>query len=453
MIRLLLLCLLILPSASAWAHMGHAGVRQIRFPDNRPEAVWLVVQNVGLLVPDGGDYRWLCDEAITTKPGFNDLVPLDAEGAIWVAATRFGLFRTVDAGCSFEPTEGLLSRHQIAAISPHPDVPGEAILFTETTTLDDDVFITEDAGDTWTPAGLNLLWPLHVLVRSPADPRRIYGVHRNGAVRSDDGGRSFRPIAHAPNGDDVSARDVRVLTTAPDDADVVYGSIDRLPESTLIRSRDGGETWSSLAQLEEVPDSLVISARDGTMLLTLPFGGLRRSTDGGETWASRPLLEANQSASCLFTGPDDQVWACAIGGSQFIIQSPDFGETWTPAFARDFKQVTGGWGCGEETATAIACASACDRATEDCGETPGPEAAPAEPPSMSTDAGAAQDGGASEPTGHVDAIVGDPSDVVGPGDGGDGGCQQGQNGPSPWLWGLGLVCLFRHRRCASGRRL
>ena len=74
MIRLLLLCFLLVPIGPVWAHVGQAGVRQIRFPDNRPEAVWLVVQNVGLLVPDGDDYRWLCDEAITTKPDIETVV-------------------------------------------------------------------------------------------------------------------------------------------------------------------------------------------------------------------------------------------------------------------------------------------------------------------------------------------------------------------------------------------
>ena len=151
------LALGLLLSAAAEAHLGAPAVRQIRFPAQRAEPMWIVVRNVGLLIPDGDGYRWLCDEAITTKPGFNDLAPLDAEGVIWAAATRFGLYRTLDGGCSFEPVEGVLSRHQVRSISPNPMVPGEALLITETTTLDDDVFITTDAGETWTPAGLSLL--------------------------------------------------------------------------------------------------------------------------------------------------------------------------------------------------------------------------------------------------------------------------------------------------------
>jgi hypothetical protein len=392
---------------------------------------------VGLLASDGDGFSWLCDEAISNKPGFNDLAPLDADGVVWVAATRFGLFRTLDGGCTFTPVGERLGRHQVAGISPNPAVPGEALLYTETTTLDDDVYVTTDAGETWTPAGLDLFYPIHSLVRSAADPRRVYAIHDETAVRSDDGGRSFAEMAFAPPGDDAEPRDVYVLATDPHDANVVYAAILRLPEPHLIRSDDGGASWALLSRLEGNPHTLVISPTDGTMLLSVPSIGLKRSTDGGETWTPLPLLEDGQSVSCMFTAPDGAVWACALRGHQFVIRSTDFGDTWRPAFARDFTQVTSSWACGEETPTAMACAEACDRAVEDCGEVPLDEDAgvDAMPP---PEAGPAVDATVVDAT-----VVADLAGTRG-GGGAEASCQSNSGGPI--TGGLALLLLIALRR-------
>ncbi len=366
--------LLVLIPRPAAAHLGEPTVKTLRFPDSRAEAPWFVVDNVGLLALDGG-WSWLCDEGISPEPGLEDLAPIDADGQTWLAATRSGLRRTTDAGCSFAVVPGF-EEHTVGHLSPDPDRPGAAVIGTTTVGGPlNDVWRTADAGETWQPAGLALAGRVRGMLRAEADADVIYVVHTQGALRSDDGGASFTPITLGPpeeNGrPEPVGTDIVLLATDPADPLIVWSSFVRFPTSYLLRSADGGVSWQVMAEFSDGPDTLIIDPASGEMLLSMALEGLRRSVDGGRTWAQEFFPEPRAWVDCLTRGPAGRLWACVRRDAPYMVAvSDDFGVTWSGLFAADFTEIERGWGCPADSSTATACADACDRATEDCSAMP-----------------------------------------------------------------------------------
>lgn len=357
-------------AATAAAHLGEPTIKRLRFPPARAGETWLIVDNVGLLARADDRWTWLCDEAITPLPGLADLAPLDAAGATWIAATRSGLYRTTDAGCAFTLVPGT-EADAWDFLAPRPDRPGEALAGTVTIGADpNDVYRTTDAGATWTPAGLALPGRVRGLLRADADPAIVYLVHTDGALRSDDGGASFTPIALAPppEADErpPTGTDITLLATDPRDPRVVWSAYIRFPDSDLLRSRDAGATWATVARFSDTPQSLVIDPATGALTLAMPLEGLRRSTDDGANWEPLFLPEPNAWLDCLTRAPDGALWACARRGAPWLVASTPDGEDWSGHFAADYRDIAGPWRCPAESPTAIACATACDRSREDC---------------------------------------------------------------------------------------
>lgn len=108
-----------------------------------------------------------------------------------------------------------------------------------------------------------------------------------GIIRSDDGGSSWSPVAF------TGESDFHVLTAGTDGT--LFGIASGAPE--LLASRDGGQSWSTAAALSAV--DLVVTEQG---LVAATEQGLQVSTDQGESFASiegSPLL---YSVDALSTG-------------------------------------------------------------------------------------------------------------------------------------------------------
>jgi photosystem II stability/assembly factor-like uncharacterized protein len=101
---------------------------------------------------------------------------------------------------------------------------------------------------------------------------------------------------------------------------------------TVIASRDGGETWQSIAPTwknfaAEGIDPHVYAARissDGVMMIAGEFGLILRSATGGATWE---LLHKGDASLFAMHLRDDGV-GYAVGQSGTIFRSTDRGSTW-----------------------------------------------------------------------------------------------------------------------------
>ncbi|MFN3197053.1 MAG: WD40/YVTN/BNR-like repeat-containing protein [Bradymonadia bacterium] len=387
--------------------------------------------------PNGS--RWLCEDAVEPGAGFRAVLPMGVEAKRWWVATDLGLFFTEDGGCNFSVAEGPLAGAIPHGISPRPETilrpeGAEFVVATATFGARNDVWWTEDGGQTWSSAGLDIEGRVYSLIRSPVDPNLMYVAHAEGAARSEDGGRTFLPMALGPSELEVLPVEFSLIGASAAERDRVYAVVQRFPTSLLLSSADGGDTWSVATELDEYPRGMATNEA-GSVRVTVPFSGVLRQESPDAPWSLTP--EEIPFLGCLTPGPAGDLWACSnvfFQGPWVLGSSSDFGDTWQPTLER-FQSVTPTWGCAPESAATTACAAFCP------GE--GPEATCGDP-----DAGVPMEAQPDQ------GIFEEDSGVEGNRSSG-GGCVA-RSGPLPhgipWFLGclamLGLRLNRRSRGCA-----
>jgi len=278
----------------------------------------------------------------------------------WVTGSgrhcRGGLFRrTPEDGEWHALTHGLPENVEARALIAHPREPG--VLYAGT---QDGPYRTTDRGASWERLGFPergaVVWSLAL---HPTRPHVMYaGVAPVGIYRSEDGGdtwaklRGARSPGHCEMG--FPTRVTRIVVD-PDRPDVVYAALE---VSGVIRSADGGESWTDISaplmQLAEAPhlksrigseldaegmlDShafAVSAAAPGTAFLATRMG-VFRTADRGATWSDAAIGRFSPLTYCrdVIVSPHDPrvLYAClsvsARGDDGSLYRSDDVGRTW-----------------------------------------------------------------------------------------------------------------------------
>jgi photosystem II stability/assembly factor-like uncharacterized protein len=187
---------------------------------------------------------------------------------LWLGVDPGGLFRSDDAGATWEPVAGLIE---------HPTrdrwEPGAGGLCAHSITLDADdadrlwvgisaagVFRTEDGGRSWTPANSGTeacFFPedrypevgqcVHKVLAHPGRSGRLWQQNHCGVYRSDDGGESWERV----DGNGLPSGFGFPVALDPADPDVAFvvpeeGSDNRVTAKGRLgvyRTGDGGASW------------------------------------------------------------------------------------------------------------------------------------------------------------------------------------------------------------------
>lgn len=169
-------------------------------------------------------------------------------GTIWAGVEIDGLFRSRDAGHSWQPIGKGLSSRDIHALAL---VPGNGQPNRLLASTNNDLNVSTDDGDSWQPlaVGKSLPWsyfrglaqkwghPEVILMGNGDAPPGTVGV----VARSTDGGRSWQP-ARMPGRANSTLWNFAVH---PADPDLIYASS---VSGQVFRSTDGGESWQKLAR-------------------------------------------------------------------------------------------------------------------------------------------------------------------------------------------------------------
>ena len=226
------------------------------------------------------------------------------------------LFKSVDAGESWSPVEGLLNHEHrprwmpgggglcLHTIVSDPGNPRRMLIAISAA----GVYRTDDGGTTWRPRNAGVRaefmpdkYPefgqcVHKVVHHPSRPERLFLQNHWGLYRSDDWGDSWHDIANGVPSDFGFAMQMH-----PHDPDTVYivplesDQFRCTPEAKLrvYRTTDAGESWEaltnglpqSMAYETVLRDNLAADAMNPAgVYFGTRSGKLFGSSDSGESW-------------------------------------------------------------------------------------------------------------------------------------------------------------------------
>lgn len=198
--------------------------------------------------------------------------------------------------------------------------------------------VSRDSGETWEDVSLAGEVDFHALSASPADPNVLYGWFLNDMYRSNNAGRDWEKFT--PGGLEQAEGQVFALAAHPFDAEHVFAATG----AGIAVSTDGAKTWRFLLEGGTVTSLVFHPANADHLLAYVAFsdgGTLIRSVDGGVTWT--PFGDdrfANDPVGHLAIDPSDPKTIYAGTFNANLFKTNDGGATWIQV-ARQGRPLTG----------------------------------------------------------------------------------------------------------------
>jgi photosystem II stability/assembly factor-like uncharacterized protein len=269
---------------------------------------------------DGTQHPWEFARVWHVEPSLND------PDVVYAGVEDAALFRSSDGGVSW---------HELAGLRGH------------------------DSGPAWQPGAGGMC--LHTILLDPAEPERIFvAISAAGAFRTDDAGRSWRPINRGlvsefiPDPTAEVGHCVHCLAMHPSRPNVLYMQ----KHWDIMRSDDAGESWREVSG--NLPSDfgfpIGVHAHEPETIYVVPIksdsehyppdGKLRvyRSRTGGNEWEA--LTQGLPQRDCYVNVLRDAMAVDALDpcgiyfgttGGQ-VYASADSGDHWTP-IVRDLPGV------------------------------------------------------------------------------------------------------------------
>jgi MYXO-CTERM domain-containing protein len=340
----------LLAATRAAAHGSFPATSSVHVAPGQPETLLVGTTFGTLMTRDGGaTWRWICEEAQGYSRSLAAVYLWSRPGTIFVAGFQ-GLAVSRDGGCSWEQQADFAEKNP-SDVREDPARDGVVYLTTSRFGIVNGLHRSRDDGRTFTPLLTRENRYFSAVRIAQSDPRRVYvsaywnDPYQAWLLRSDDGGESWTEVARELP--ELSA--FYLLGVSPTDKDVVFAKESTRP-NRLLRSTDAGATFSLVAGVEETLRGFDASA-DGQTVWIAGLDHIFRSTDGGATFTR---LETPQKNACV-RRDGARLFAC---GWQFddgwaLGVSEDTGDTWRGLYV--LQDVGGVLECAAGTATREVC--------------------------------------------------------------------------------------------------
>ena len=288
-----------------------------------------------------------------------DLAVDPRDKATWyVAIASGGVWKTVNAGTTFEPIFDGEGSYSIACVTLDPRNPLVVWVGSgennsqRSVSMGDGVYKSVDGGKSWKNVGLKNSEHIGKIVVDPRDSNVVYVAAQGplwnpggdrGLYKTTDGGKTWKPVLTISENTGVSD-----LVLDPSNPDTLYASsyqrrrhvftlINGGPESAIHKSTDAGATWTKLES--GLPKEwmgrigLAISHEDPNTVYaiieaTRRAGGFFRSKDAGANWEKMNSYSGGgaQYYAEIFVDPndDERIYAMDV----YVRVSDDAGKTW-----------------------------------------------------------------------------------------------------------------------------
>lgn len=298
---------LLLLSAASLACMGgslHAATNA-----NPVSNAWVPVG------PDGGDARSFAADPTDSKH-------------IYLGTTNSWLYESHDDGASWR---------RLAKLSPKDDLMVDNIVVDESDPktiyvaayvidhVDGDLFISHDAGQTWTKVQAMDGQSIRALVQAPSNPKVLVVGTLKGVFRSEDGGMHWDQISPANS---AELHEVESIAIDPKDPKTIYAGTWHLPWKTT----DGGANWHNIKQgLIDDSDvfSIIIDPSAPQTVYTSACSGIYKSDNGGEQYHKiQGIPSTARRTRVLMQDPVDHSMVYA-GTTEGLYRTSSAGTNWT----------------------------------------------------------------------------------------------------------------------------
>ena len=264
--------------------------------------------------PDGGDARSFAPDPSNDRH-------------IYLGTTNSWVYQSEDGGASWQRLAKLAKTDDLTLDNVVVDESDPKTLLVGAWVIDHPdggLFISHDAGQTWTTVEAMKGQSIRAVTQAPSDPRIWIVGTLKGVYRSEDGGAQWTQITPAGS---MDLHEVESIAIDPKDPRTIYAGTWHLP----WKSTDGGANWHNIKQgLIEDSDvfSIIIDPTAPSVVYTSACSGIYRSDTGGELYKkiqgipmtarrTRVLMLDPTNHNTVYAGTTEGLYKTLDGGKTF----------------------------------------------------------------------------------------------------------------------------------------